>query len=79
MIEQNDQNNQLPDELSSAFHELDILKHLRKANITKNLGFTCSYLFQLVFCLIFHHKNWFRLLKSKKEIDSQPKMPSIAF
>ena len=66
MIDQNKQNNQLPDELISVFGELEILKHLRKANIKRNLGFTCSYLFQLVFCLIFQQKNWFRLLESKK-------------
>lgn len=66
MKEQKEQNNQLPNELKSVFNELEILKHLRKANIKKNLGFTCSYLFQLVFCLIFQQKNWFRLLDSKK-------------
>ncbi|HJV17172.1 MAG TPA: transposase [Bacillales bacterium] len=66
MIDQNKQNNQLPDELNSVFGELEIFKHLRKANIKRNLGFTCSYLFQLVFCLIFQQKNWYRLLESKK-------------
>jgi hypothetical protein len=66
MIEQKEQNNQLPNELNAVFKELEILKHLRNANIQKNLGFTCSYLFQLVFCLIFRHKNWWRLLDSKK-------------
>jgi len=66
MIDQKERNNQLPTELKSVFDELEILKHLRKANIKKNLGFTCSYLFQLIFCLIFQHKNWFRLLESKK-------------
>jgi len=66
MIDQNQSNNQLPNELRSVFSELDILKHLRKAGITKAFGFSCSYLFQLVFCLIFQHKNWFTLLNSKK-------------
>ncbi|WP_026023025.1 transposase [Paenisporosarcina sp. TG20] len=66
MIDQNQPNNQLPNELRSVFSELDILKHLRKAGITKTFGFSCSYLFQLVFCLIFQHKNWFSLLDSKK-------------
>jgi hypothetical protein len=66
MIEHNDQNNQLPKELKSVFNELEISKHLRNAGIKKKFGFTCSYLFQLVFCLIFHHKSWFTLLQSKK-------------
>ncbi len=42
MIEQKEQNNQLPNELKSVFNELEILKHLRKSNIKKNFGFTCS-------------------------------------
>jgi len=66
MIEQKSQNNQLPKELKSVFDELEIFKHLRNAGIKKRFGFTCSYLFQLIFCLIFHHKNWFNLLQSKK-------------
>ena len=66
MIDQNHQNNQLPKELNSVFFELDILKHLRQAGIKKSVGFRCSYLFQLVFCLIFQNKNWFSLLDSKK-------------
>lgn len=66
MIDQNNTNNQLPNELRSIFSELGIFKHLRKAGITKTVGFSCSYLFQLVFCLIFQHKNWFALLESKK-------------
>ena len=66
MIDQTHIDNQLPKELRSVFSELEIFKHLRKAGITKTFGFTCSYLFQLVFCLIFQHKNWFALLESKK-------------
>lgn len=66
MIEHNDQNNQLSNELKSVFSELEMFKHLRKAGITKKFGFTASYLFQLFFCLIFHHKSWFTLLHSKK-------------
>lgn len=66
MIEHYDQNNQLPKELKSVFNELEISKHLRNAGIKKKFGFTCTYLFQLVFCLIFHHKSWFTLLQSKK-------------
>lgn len=66
MIDHNDQTNQLPNELKTVFKDLELLKHLRDANISKNMGYSCAYLFQLVFCLIFQHKNWFRLLDSKK-------------
>ena len=76
MIEHNDPNNQLPKELKSVFKELEIFKHLRKAGITKRFGFTTSYLFQLVFCLIFHHKSWFTLLNSKKG-DRYPAKDSV--
>jgi len=63
MIGQQAENNQLPDEIKPVFHELKVLKHLRKAGITKKFGFSCRYLFQLVFVLIFHHRNWFQLLE----------------
>ncbi|MEC1723104.1 IS4 family transposase [Schinkia azotoformans] len=66
MIDQNSQYNQLPKELNSVFSELKINKHLRHAGIKKSFGFGCTYLFQLIFCLIFQHKNWFSLLDSKK-------------
>src|SRR5699024_9934052 len=76
MIANNDQNNQMPTELKSGFNELEMLKHLRKAGITKGLGFSCAYLFQLLFCLIFEQKNWFRLLESKKS-ESLPEKDTI--
>ncbi|WP_243293183.1 transposase [Bacillus sp. FJAT-47783] len=76
MIEQNGQTNQLPKELKSTFDELEVFKHLRKAGITKKFGFTCAYLFQLVFCLIFQHKKWFTLLQSKKG-DSYPAKDAV--
>ncbi len=66
MIEQNRLNNQLPNEINHAFSELKVLHYLRKAGIKKGFGYTSSSLFQLVFLLIFHHKNWFRLLESRK-------------
>ncbi|PWA04497.1 IS4 family transposase [Pueribacillus theae] len=69
MITDNNQNKQLPNELASTFKELNVLKHLRKAGITKSFGFSCAYLFQLIFCLIFENKNWFRTLESKKSAD----------
>lgn len=65
MIEHNGPNNQMSNSLKSIFNELDIFKHLRKAGITKKFGFTTSYLFQLVFCLIFHHKSWCTLYHPK--------------
>jgi hypothetical protein len=66
MIEQNVQQNQLPNEIRPAFKELQVLQHLKTAGFKKKFGYTCSFLFQLVFVLLFHHKNWFRLLESEK-------------
>ena len=69
MIANSDQSNQLPNEIKSTFQELNVLKHLRKAGITKSLGFSCGYVFQLIFSLIFEHKNWFQTLEGKKAFD----------
>ncbi len=66
MIDQNAQNNQLPNEIKPAFKELKVLQHLRTAGFKKKFGYTCSHLFQLIFVLLFQHKNWFRLLESDK-------------
>ncbi|WP_233201573.1 MULTISPECIES: hypothetical protein [unclassified Sporosarcina] len=79
MIDQTSPHNQLPKELDSVFTELKINKHLRETGIRKSLGFSCSYLFQLVFCLIFQHKNWYSLLDSKKADNYPAKMPCIDF
>jgi hypothetical protein len=65
MIEQKQQKNQLPNEIKPAFKELKVLQHLKTAGFKKKFGFTYSYLFQLVFVILFHHKNWFRLLESE--------------
>lgn len=69
MIAKNSLNNQLPNEIKSTFKELNMLKHLRIAGITKSFGFSCAYIFQLIFCMIFENKNWFRMLESKKATD----------
>lgn len=69
MIANNDQNKQLPNEIKSTFKELNILKYLRDAGITKSFGFSCANIFQLIFCLIFENKNWFRMLESRKSTD----------
>lgn len=66
MITQKEQKNQLPKEIQPAFKELKVLKHLRNSGFKKKFGFSCSYLFQVIFVLIFHHKNWFRLLESER-------------
>jgi hypothetical protein len=66
MVNQKEQKNQLPKEAEIAFKELKILHHQRKAGIKKRFGFSCSYLFQIIFALLFHHKNWFSLLASAK-------------
>ena len=66
MIEQKQPCNQLPKEIKPAFEELNVLKHLKDAKINKKFGYPAAYLFQLVFVLLFHQKNWFRLLESDK-------------
>src|SRR5699024_4494815 len=69
MITKNNPNNQLPSETKSTFKELDVFKHLRDAGVSKFAGYSCVYMFQLVFCMIFENKNWFQMLKSKKAAD----------
>jgi len=69
MITDRTHNKQLPNEINLAFKELKVLSHLRKAGIVKSFGFSCSYLFQLIFCLIFENKNWYRVLESNKSMD----------
>jgi hypothetical protein len=66
MIEQAALCDQLPKEIKPAFQELNVLKHLNGAGFRKKFGFTCAYLFRVVFILLFHKKNWFRLLESAK-------------
>ncbi|MDQ8739515.1 transposase, partial [Paenibacillus sp. LHD-38] len=66
MIEQKEPCNQLPKEIKPAFKELGVLQHLKDAKINKKFGYSAAYLFQLVFVLLFHQKNWFRLLESEK-------------
>lgn len=66
MIEQKQPCNQLPKEIKPVFEELNVLKHLKDAKINKKFGYPAAYLFQLVFVLLFHQKNWFRLLESDK-------------
>lgn len=69
MIAKKGLNNQLPKEIKATFDELGVLKHLRSAGIKKTFGFSCASLFQLVFCLVFEQKNWYRLLKSNQSIN----------
>lgn len=64
IINQTPQEIQLPQEIQAAFRELRVLHHLRNAGFKKRFGFACAYLFQIVFCLIFYHRNWYCLLES---------------
>jgi hypothetical protein len=66
MIKEKHSNEQLPNELSTVFAELQVSKFLRQSGIQRGFGFSCAYLFKLVFSLIFHQKNWFTLVTSKK-------------
>ncbi len=71
MIDHQPDLDQLPNELKSGFQEPNVMKYLRQAGLRKRLGFSPARLFQLVFVLLFHQKNWFRLLESGKG-DSLP-------
>lgn len=66
MIEHKQSFDQLPAEIKPAFQELKVIKHLNNAGFKKKFGLTCAELFRLVFVLLFHQKNWFRLLESSK-------------
>lgn len=66
MITDKDPFDQLPTEIKFGFQALQVSKHLKNAGFKKKFGFTCTYLFRLVFTLLFHQKNWFRLLESTK-------------
>ena len=80
MINEKHSNEQLPNELSAVLSELQVTKHLRKAGIRKSFGFSCAYLFQLVFCLIFHQKKiGLPLSHPRRMIAFQAKIPSIVF
>jgi hypothetical protein len=52
--------------------ELRMLNHLRQAGIKRKSGFACSYIFQIVFCLLFKHRNWFRVQESKHKNADYP-------
>ncbi|AOM83890.1 Transposase IS4 Family Protein [Salisediminibacterium beveridgei] len=69
MIAKNNDQKQLFVDLNGTFKELNVFTHLRNAGITKSFGFSCSYLFQLIFSLIFEHKYWFQTLEGKKSSD----------
>ncbi|WP_201318958.1 transposase [Paenibacillus sp. EPM92] len=66
MIDQQQPFDQLPKEIKPAFRDLNVRKHLNSAGFKKKFGFTCAYLFRVVFVLLFHQKNWFRLLESNR-------------
>ena len=69
MIANNNGKKQLLTDLDATFKELNVFKHLNKAGIRKSFGFTSAYLFQIIFSLIFEHKNWFQTLEGKKSSD----------
>ena len=65
MIAHSSTSRQLPNAFQIAFDSLHIGHHLRRAGITKNLGFSCLSLFRIILMLVFQHKNWFRMLESQ--------------
>ena len=42
MIANPNHSKQLPNEIKSAFTELNVLQHLQKARITKSFGLSCA-------------------------------------
>ncbi len=64
MISHSSTPRQLPSSFQTAFDNLRIGQHLRRAGITKNPGFSCLELFHMILMLVFQHKNWFRMLES---------------
>ena len=66
MIHDKDPFDQLPNEIKHGFQDLKVSKHLKAAGFKKKFGLPCFNLFRQVFVLLFHQKNWFRLLESDK-------------
>ena len=56
MINEMNSKMQLPNDICIVMKELKILKHLRKAGITKSFGYSCGFLFQLILCLVFEQQ-----------------------
>ncbi len=52
--------------MKNSFSELKVSKHLRSAGITKKHGFSCFSIFQLLFQLVFEHRNWSQAGLSKQ-------------
>jgi hypothetical protein len=59
----------LSQDLKNSFSELNVGKHLRNSGITKKLGFSCLSIFQLLFLLVFEHRNWYQAGLSKQAPD----------
>jgi len=76
-LKQINHENQLPTELKEIFIELKVLKHLRQAGIKRKLGFACSYIFQILFCLLFQHRNWFRMQESERKNVDYPSKDTV--
>jgi hypothetical protein len=55
--------------MKNSFSELNIGNHLRNAGIKKKLGFSSLTIFQLLFLLVFEHRNWYQAGLSKQAVD----------
>lgn len=69
MLSKNSSFVHLSQAMKTSFSDLHIGKHLRNAGITKKLGFSCLTIFQLLFLLVFEHRNWYQACLSKKAAD----------
>lgn len=66
MLSKNSSFVHLSQAMKISFSELNIGKHLQNAGITKKFGFSCLTIFQLLFLLVFEHRNWYQACLSKK-------------
>ena len=69
MLSKNDSFVHLSKAMKSSFSDLNIGKHLRNAGINKKVGFSCLSIFQLLFLLVFEHRNWYQAGLSKQAAD----------
>ncbi|MEB3100939.1 IS4 family transposase, partial [Paenibacillaceae bacterium T2] len=66
MLHHNSLSEKSMERFSTLFTTLKIGQLLRQSGIRKSFGLSALAVFQIVFSLVFHHRNWFRLLESDR-------------
>lgn len=64
---------QLPKEIYATFYELKVAKFIRLANISKQKGFSSTFIFVYLFSIIFKGKNLFQLLVGRTSSENMKK------